>query len=86
MSRRELMQRLRDCLNGYTGEVIKLVIIGGVLLWLFCQVRDLPAIYITKSDHAAQQEIIREGLNRLDGKVDNIYNFLLSREGSKRSE
>ena len=74
-----MLKKLRDKLNGNLPVVIQAIVLTGILLWMFCQVRDLPAEYVTRAEYRAGQADIAHQLEKMDGKVTDIHKFLMGR-------
>lgn len=76
-----MWQKLRTKINGNAGKIFEALVIGGILVWMFCQVRDLPATYICKSDYekdkAKLEDTISNGFDRMDRKIDDIHKILI---------
>lgn len=75
-----MLKKLRDKLNGNMPAVIQAIVLTGILFWMFCQVRDLPATYVTKAEYRAEQAQITHSLEKMDGKIDDIHKFLMGRD------
>lgn len=75
-----MIQTFRQKLNGNLTEIIKLVVIGAVLVWTFCQVRDLPTTYATKQEVAKSLTELKADherqLDRIFAKLNDIEAFL----------
>jgi hypothetical protein len=74
-----MLKKLRDKLNGNLPLVVQAIVLTGILFWMFCQVRDLPATYVTKAEYQAEQANISRSLEKMDAKVDDIHRFLMGR-------
>lgn len=72
-----MLQKLRAKLNGNIEKVVEVLIIGGIIFWMFCQVRDLPATYVTKADSATEHAKLETALGNMDKKITDIHTFLM---------
>jgi len=73
------MDKLLARLNNGGSILVKIfyeVVIVCVILWMFCQVRDFPAVYVTKADAQIQKQEQKSEFDRLYSKLDDIERFL----------
>lgn len=76
-----ILQKLLQRLNGnaiYVRLVFELVVVG-MLLWTFFQVRDLPANYCSRSEAKEIKQDLQDSIGRVMTKLDSIETYL--REG-----
>jgi hypothetical protein len=75
-----MIQTFRQKLNGNLTEIIKLLVIGAVLVWTFCQVRDLPTVYATKQELATSLTELKtdneKQMDRIFSKLNDIESYL----------
>lgn len=60
------------------GKLLELIILSGILFWMFCQVRDLPTEYVQRAQYERDQAAFSHTLERMDSKLDGIKDFLLN--------
>ena len=60
------------------GKLLELVILSGILFWMFCQVRDLPTEYVQRAQYERDQAALSHTLDRMDNKLDGIKDYLLN--------
>jgi len=75
-----MLRNLRAKINGNMPQVIQAIIITGILFWMFCQVRDLPATYVTKAEYQTGQQEIAKSIGGMDKKIDDIHYYLMGRK------
>ena len=76
------MEKLLAKLNNGGGILVRIfyeVVIVCVILWMFCQVRDFPAVYVSKADAQIQKQEQKGEFDRLYIKLDSIEQFLRRR-------
>lgn len=75
-----MIQKMRDKISGNSAEIAKLLVIGSVIIWMFCQVRDIPATYATKAElnrSLTQMKGDQEKqFDRIFQKLNDIESFL----------
>jgi hypothetical protein len=72
------MNSLLEKLNGqaiYVRVFYEVVVVCAVI-WVFCQVRDFPTVYVTKAEANIQKQELRTDLDRLYNKLDEIEVWL----------
>ena len=76
------LTRFRDTLNG-NADLFKLiveVIVVVLFVWTFCQVRDIPAVYVTKAEaKAIKMELktdVKDGFIEVKERLSSIENYL----------
>lgn len=78
-----MLKRIREKLNGNFEKIVEVLIIGGMLFWMFCQVRDVPATYLTKAEYKQDKVNLEETLNtrfdKTDRKIDELHFFLMGK-------
>lgn len=74
-----MVAKIREKLNGHAPKVIEAIVIGGIILWMFCVVRDLPATYATKEELRASQASIKQSIDQMDSKIDDIHFYLMGK-------
>ena len=52
------------------------IVVVLVVLWMFTQVRDFPAVYLTRADAQTLKEELRCEFGRVNTKLDNIEAYL----------
>jgi hypothetical protein len=60
------------------GKLLELIILSGILFWMFCQVRDLPTEYVQRAQYERDQATLSHTLDRMDDKLDGIKDYLLN--------
>jgi len=75
-----MLKKWREKINGNLSGIVQLLIVTGILFWMFCQVRDFPNTYVTKAEYQAMQADIAHSLEKMDGKIDDIHKFLMGRK------
>jgi len=60
------------------GKLLELIILSGILFWMFCQVRDLPTEYVQRARYERDQATLSHTLDRMDDKLDGIKDYLLN--------
>ena len=76
------MEKLLSKLNNGGGLLVRIfyeIVIVCVILWMFCQIRDFPAVYVTKADAQIQKQEQKGEFDRLYSKLDDIERYLRSK-------
>lgn len=78
-----MIQKLRQKLNGNLSEILKLIIITLIVGWMFCQVRDIPAVYVTKTELSKSMDQMKQDREK---QFDRIFSKLNDIEGYLREQ
>jgi hypothetical protein len=72
------MERLIEKLNGKSALVrlIYQIVVIGMVFWMFCTVRDFPAVYVSKADAQLSKEELRSDMKHIYAKLDSIEQHL----------
>lgn len=76
------MDRLMEKINGKSALVrlVYQIVVIGMVFWMFCQVRDFPAIYVSKADAQLSKEELRSDMKHIYAKLDSIEQHLRAKK------
>jgi hypothetical protein len=57
-------------------RLIYQVVVIGMVFWMFCQVRDFPAIYVSKAEAQITRAEQRQDMKNIYDKLDSIETHL----------
>ena len=68
------MQRLNG--KSLIIQAVFQIVVVAILFWMFCTVRDFPALYVSKADAQISKEELRSDMKHIYAKLDSIEQHL----------
>jgi hypothetical protein len=80
------MDKFKQAINGNLWKIIgkgfELLMLTGILFWMFCQVRDMPAAYVMKAEYQQDKQQISEKIDKVNDKLDKLL-FYVANKGRR---
>jgi len=76
------LEKLIAKLNNGGGILVRIfyeIVIVCIVLWMFCQVRDFPSVYVSKADAQIAKQEQKGEFDRLYIKLNDIETYLRSK-------
>ena len=72
------MQRLNG--KSLIIQAVFQIVVVAILFWMFCIVRDFPALYVSKADAQISKEELRQDMKQIYFKLDSIETHLRNKQ------